>query len=49
MANDEDQFDPKTVLPVEGLTKSEFQRWLMDQDSLVKFSVVLLHFEKIMV
>ena len=46
MAKDEDQFDPKTALPVEGLTKSEFQRWLMDQDSLVKFFVVLLHFEK---
>ena len=35
MANTEDDFDPKRPLAVEAMTKSEFQRWLMDQDSLV--------------
>ena len=32
----EDQFDPKKALSVETMTKSEFQRWLMEQDNMVK-------------
>ena len=41
MANAEDDFDPKKVLPVEGMSKSEFQRWLMDQDSQVEIPLYL--------
>ena len=44
MANAEDDFDPKKVLPVEGMSKSEFQRWLMDQDSQVEISVYCISF-----
>ena len=47
MAND-DEFDPKKVLPVEGLSKSEFQRWLLDQDTLViKFVKLLISLRKL--
>ena len=46
MAAVEDDFDAKKVLPVEAMTKSEFQRWLMDQDSQVKLLFVLFPFLK---
>ena len=45
MANAEDDFDPKKPLAVEAMTKSEFQRWLMDQDSLVYKILFLLYCE----
>ena len=42
MAAVEDDFDAKKALPVEAMTKSEFQRWLMDQDSQVKLLLFVL-------
>ena len=36
MARDEDEFDPKVPLEVETMTKSEFNRWLTEQDSQVR-------------
>ena len=32
-----EDFDAKKELAVETMTKGEFQRWLMEQDSLVKY------------
>ena len=37
MAAAGEDFDAKKELAVESMTKGEFQRWLMEQDSLVKY------------
>ena len=32
----DDEFDITKAQPIEGMSKSEFNRWLMDKDSQVK-------------